>query len=178
MPVAVEDIRAQVPTDPTQLTDARINALIQAAEVDVAEVAGPMLGMAARYINRNDQTDLILPKPAVSVTAVFETTVRGGRQHQLATNDWELQADNLRLRRLATGDLPRQHWGTYVTVTFNQVEDARRDQAVVQLVVLDIHFDPAVGSERLGDYQASTGGLTYQQQRAQIMKRIAVVGVS
>jgi hypothetical protein len=164
MTVDLGPIRAQVETD---LGDPALEKLYNAAREAVDELLGPVGPILVR---RTPSGPLLgLPQRAVEILTVVENRV------ELEAGDWFLRPSGLLLERIG-----RMRWHGRVDVTFQPMPDtARRDQAVVSLIKLELVHNPGVVSFKFGSFSesyAQQGGMSYAEERQAILDGLQADG--
>jgi hypothetical protein len=161
----VTRLRAFVTTD---LSDAALQSLLDAARADVDRVAGPV---ASRERLRVRGDLLMLSEPADTITAIVEDA--RGAAVTLAADDYEVSDSGRTLYRLWTGTNPARAWRGLVDVRYQRPDDtAERIRVMVALVQLDLVHQPGVASERIGNWEqsfTSNSAFNYELERASIL---------
>jgi hypothetical protein len=157
MPADLAPIRARIETD---LSDPALQSLLAAAREAVDERLGPVGPVSER---RSPSGPLIrLSRRAVEILAVDEHRVA------LEPADWLLRSSGRILERVG-----RRRWYGLVDVTYQPLPDtARREQASIALVKLEIRHDPGIASAKFGSWAESyttQGGLSYEEEREAIL---------
>lgn len=153
MAVTVAQVRERAAA--TAVADDSIQSLIDAAVSAVSAVAGPSGAVTERHRVRAGGPLLMLARDGAAVTGVTE---RAGTPAELAleTDDWLLRGSLL--ERLATGTNPSLRWRPPVDVAVTTADDsAERDRVALELVLLDLSYQPGVSSERVGDWSQTSG---------------------
>jgi len=173
--LSVAELQAQVETD---LSDATLQKIIDAAERDIQEAIGP----SAAYVHEYDAVEyrvvLRLPAEASSITSVVEYTDAETEPTKttLEADDYELSDDGWWLRRRSDGTNARETWGWHVVVTFEPEDDTdRRKQAAIQLARLRI-VHTGYSRESIGDWMATTSDI--RRERARILSDLDMTIVS
>ncbi len=162
------ELELQVDTD---LTDSALQQIIDAVERDITQYIGPESSLVIEY----DPEFLVLlrlPVQASSIDSVVEYTDAASEPTKttLSSDDYELSADGLDLRRLSDGTNVRSLWGWHVVVTLLPMADvARRKQVAIQLARLEITHT-GYAQEKIGDWSATTREL--RRERSQILSRL------
>lgn len=155
MILTVEQLREHVTTT---LGDDALQRLLDAAEELIISYVGPG---ASTYEEPEAIDELItvhgdllmIGRPAQAIDTVIEGTTT------LDPSDYELRSSGTQVRRLRTGTNPSWRWHGRVDITYIPLTDsARREVAQIELVKLDISFDPLLVSETIGAWSES-----YQQ---------------
>jgi hypothetical protein len=149
----------------TDLPDAALQLILDAAEEDMAKAVGPEGGMIEQRAMEG-QADFWTDRPVASVSSVTETDDDGAIT-TLVVSDYRLHPNKMRLTRLATGTNPASGWTNLVTVSYQPADLAARNRAIVQLVELDLAFRPGARSENLGDF--SRTHQDYDAERTRII---------
>jgi|SRR6185436_12165917 hypothetical protein len=171
--LSTDEFRDFVQTD---LDDAALQVLLDAAESAIVAYAGPP-GVASELVD-GGVGRLPLSRQASAVTTVTET--RGTTTTTLATDDYRIRADGYVLERLRTGTNPRSTWNGLVELTYVPIDDTAIRKAVqVELVQIDLASSGSAGgnlkSQSIGDYSESFGAIdnrTPSQQRADALARL------
>lgn len=136
----------------TDSPGSRIQRLIDWADDEVVVVAGvhPISGDRTETLVGGERL-LFLPEPAATITSITETV--GTTDTVLATDDYRIWDDGRYLERLANGTNSRGTWGHPVVVVYAGTNNnARRRDAILQLVELSLNRQPGIKSQRVGDY--------------------------
>ena len=130
----------------TPLVSAALMRLLDAAEATITDAIGPV-GVVTEYQTAGPGDIIMLSHRASAVTSVKE------RETTLNANDYEILGSGRVLHRLHTGANPQWGWYGQLVITYTPVSDlARRKVAQLALVNLDLDFNPAAASERIGDW--------------------------
>ena len=151
----------------TDLADAALQVILDAAEEDLGKAVGPEGGMIEEQ-DADGLPDLWLERPAASITSITETDDEG-TVTTLVAADYRVHPSGMRIRRLATGTTPKTGWTGTVTVSYVPGDLAARNRAIVQLVELDLAFRPGAASESVGDF--SRTHRDYREERARIISQ-------
>lgn len=151
----------------TDLEDAALQVVLDAAEEDMTRAVGPEGGMIEER-EMDGQADLWLERPAESITSVTETD-DAGTVTTLVAADYRLHPNRMRIRRLATGTNQSTGWTGTVTVSYVPDDLAARNRALVGLVELTLAFRPGAASESVGDF--SRTHQDYDRERARIISQ-------
>jgi len=151
----------------TDLGDAALQVILDAAEEDLTKAVGPEGGMIEER-DMDGQPNLWLDRPAESITSVTETD-SAGTVTTLVAADYHLHPGHGRLQRLATGTNPASGWTGRVTVSYVPDDLNRRNRAIAQLVEMDLAFRPGAASEGVGDF--SRTHQDYDRERARIISQ-------
>lgn len=142
--LTVPDVREHVTTD---LSDAAIQRLLDAAYADIEREIGPagertvVLEAVGRYV--------VLPLDELTITAVVEDA--DGLRTSLAADDWRRRG--VVLERLSTGTNPRTSWLGRVEVTLAPDDEALRDRTALALVQLGVEAHPGLASQQIGEWR-------------------------
>jgi len=173
--LSVAELQAQVETD---LANATLQIIIDAAEREITEQIGPTTGYVKDYDAVQYVTEIRFPVEADTVTTAVEYTdgQSDPTKTTLAADDYEISEDGWWLRRLSDGTNQRSSWGWHVVITFEPVADTdRRKQAAVQLSRLQI-VHTGYSRERAGDWAATN--LDYRREKGRILSDLDLVKVS
>lgn len=161
----VAALRRYVTSD---LSDADLQPLLDAAKADVDQAAGPI---AARERRRARGELLMLTQRAASITTIVEDA--RGAAVTLAADDWELSGTGLVLWRLRSGTNPSGYWRGLVDVRYQRPDDtAARIRVMVALVQLDLTHKPGLSGQKIGTWEesyTSNSAFNYQIERAAIL---------
>jgi hypothetical protein len=155
-------LRAFVETD---LADASLQALLDAAEEDMRGALGPDATMVEeRYMSGERYFNLARPTKVVS--SITETDASGAST-TLAVSDYRIEQERMRLERLdlSTSANPKSGWAGQVKVTYVPNDLARRNRALVQLVQLEVDFRPGSKSESNGDHSRTSQDYDAERDR-------------
>lgn len=156
----------------TTLGDVALQTLLDAAAEAIAIYAGTYIVSSGADDEINEILTprgigplLRLSRRAQTITTVIEGTVT------LAADDYEVRSSGHVLRRLIDGTNPSLYWRNRVYVTYVPLSDAAlREVAQIELVKLDVAFNPALASQTIGSWSESyTQGKSYPEQRAEIL---------
>jgi hypothetical protein len=151
----------------TDLGDAPLQALLDAADEDLTAAVGPDLADVEKQ-DMDGQGFLFLTRPAAVITSITEYS--GGVTITLVASDYELQPNKKDIRRLSTGTNAAYGWNGTVTVSYTPDDLKKRDRTIVQLVELDLAFRPGAKSENVGDDHSRTME-DYDKARAKIISQ-------
>lgn len=170
---------------PNSIDSDHLQRLLDAAEQAINREVGPLGGVTSgdeqgtvREIITVHGDLLPLAVPAESIESVTE-----GRliETVLAADDYELVAPGRIVRRLSTGTNSAYHWHERVDITYVPLSDvALREMAQIELVKLDIAFNPTLVTQTIGSWSESyQQGKSYPEQRADVLASLypSVVGV-
>lgn len=170
--MTVTELREFITTD---LSDAALQVLLDAAEAEVEAYAGDA-GDTVQLVD-GPLARIPLTRPLESVTSVTENV--SGTVTTLAGDDYRLRADGYVLERLTTGTNRRGWFRGFITVTGSPGDDsAIREAVTVDLVRLDLDEDAsiasAVQSRRIGEYSETFADATktIEEKRAEILSRL------
>lgn len=151
----------------TALVDAALQRLLDAAEDAITDAVGPV-GAVTEVMNAGPGRLLMLSRHASAITSISEDT---GTPIGLNANDYAITGSGRMVTRLYTGANPSYWWRGRVTVVYTAVSDVnRRKVAQLALVQLDIDFNPATASERIGDWtETYKTDASYIEQRDEIL---------
>lgn len=197
--ITAEDVRGRVETD---LTDAALEALIEAENAEIERRFGPAATpITVTLVGRCRMLDILRPIDETKELKVTEYLVAEPADVEFATfvDEWwpdvgevkeELQATDYRvwhkgrsLERLYAGDasFPRVYWGSRVEVAYTPLNDTpQRDEVCMKLVIMSLAYDGMIES-RAGDVtvvkgmRSSTGGspLLYVEERERLLRTLA-----
>lgn len=164
--LTVEELRAQVETD---LADADLQLLINAAEQAVARVAGPLGDVVE--IRAGGSSIVILNRRAATISTIREA----GQDEDLDPDDFWLRSDQRSIDRLETGPDPSSTWRGPVVVTYSPVDDvAERKAIAIKLVELDLSSTPGVLGFTEGNWSIQfPNGETWGATRADLLSAAA-----
>ncbi len=151
----------------TDLADAALQVVLDAAEEDLTKAVGPEGGMIEDR-QMEGQADFWTERPVGRVTSATETD-DAGTVVTLAASDYRLHPSKTRVTRISTGTNPASGWTGRVTLNYVPADLAARNRAIVQLVELDLAFRPGARSENLGDF--SRAHQDYDKERARIISQ-------
>jgi hypothetical protein len=147
----------------TDLADAALQVILDAAEEDLTKAIGPEGGMIEMR-QMEGQEDFWTERPIGSVTSVTETD-DAGTVVTLVASDYRIHPSKTRLTRLDTGTNPASGWTGLVTLSYQPADLAARNRAIVQLVELDLVFRPGARSENLGDFSRTHQDYNTERER-------------
>lgn len=173
MPLTFAEVREHVDTD---LSDAALQRLIDAAYTAIEEAAGPE--GERTEIHRGLGRFVHLHQTAGTVSIVTE--LRGTTTETLvAGTDFRVRFSGRALERLTDGQPFWRRWGREVTVTYTPKASATatRDRVAVDLVKLSLRHS-GLRSERIGQYSYTTAGGDggYQAERERILAGLVKSG--
>lgn len=151
----------------TSLVDAAVQRLLDFAEESIDALAGPV--GAVTELRNGGGSFIFLARRASAFTSVKETWQT--TTTTLAANDYQLMSDGRTIRRRDTGANPSLYWVGRVEVVYTAAADtATRRMIQLQLVKLEIAFNPALASQTLGDWKEDyLSGKPYEEQREDIL---------
>ena len=152
----------------TDLADTPLQAILSAAEEDLGLYVGTDTSQVETFEGEGDEF-YWLTRPANSTFASITETDTGGTVVTLVTDDYSLDGNALRLKRLNTGTNPKSGWTGTVAVTYTPLDLNKRNRAIVQLVELDLAFRPGAKSESVGSDHSRTME-DYRVSKAQIIQ--------
>lgn len=166
MTLTIAELRERIVSE---LGDDALQSMLDAAYEAITITAGAA-GAISELIRAGSGDLVLLSRPATSVTSVTEA------EQPLSADNYLLR-DQL-LQRLSTGSNPSSHWRGRVDVTYVPIDNtSERDRVAVELVKLDIAYQPALASQQLGDwremYSKGVGGATYDSERRDIIASLA-----
>lgn len=169
MTLTVDQFREHVTSS---LGDEAIQRLLDAAYESIILAAGPYAsdGTITEILTpRGIGPLLMLSRQAESVSEVIEGT--GASATTLAADDYELSQSGNILRRLSDGTNAALYWRYRTFVTYLPQSDlAIRDVAQLELVKLEIAFNPTLVTQTIGSWSESyQQGRSYPEQRADIL---------
>lgn len=137
----------------TQLSDAALQPLLDAALADIDRVTGPV-ARRERLRARGDM--ILLSDRAASITSIVEDA--RGAAVTLAADDYEV-SDSGRLLYRLRGTNPSDCWRGLVDVRYQRPDDtAARIRVAVALVELDLSHEPGLVSEKIGTWEETHAG--------------------
>lgn len=153
----------------TTLGDEAIQRLLDAASEAIEMELGPYAadGTVDEIITTRGRGPLLrLSRRAESVQSVAEGTPS---LTTLAADDYEVRGQIL--RRLNDGTTPSSWWRGRVYVTYTPLSDlAMRDVAQLELVRLEIAFNPSLAMQVIGSWtEQYVQGSSYTEQRSTIL---------
>ena len=157
----------------TSLGDEPLQRLLDAAAEAIVAVMGPYLtdGTIDEIITPRGPGPLLrLSRRAESIDEIIEGTTT------LAADDYQLRSSGYILRRLDTGTNPASYWRNRVYVTYLPQSDlAERDRVQLELVKLDLAYQPGITQETIGSWSETLaqGDRTYQVERAAILASLS-----
>jgi hypothetical protein len=155
----------------SSLGDEAIQRLLDAAYESIILTAGPYAsdGTITEILMSRSGPLLMLSRPAESVSEVIEGS--GSLATTLAADDYELSQSGNILRRLNDGTNPAWRWRYRTFVTYLPQSDlAIRDVAQLELVKLEIAFNPTLVTQTIGSWSETyQQGRSYPEQRADIL---------
>lgn len=166
--LTVDELREHVTTS---LGDDALQRLLDDAEAAITAYAGDVA--SAVEIVSGGSPSLTVGRPIESITSVRE---RDGWQTPttLATDDYE-QLGAFVLSRLRYGPNSASHWRGPVRITYTPVDDtATREVVQIELIKLEIAFNPALASETVGAWTQTfvSSQKSYPEQRGDILARL------
>ena len=169
MLLTVTQARAHIATG---LSDDALRTLLDAAEEAIAAAHGPLVNDATpprteRHTRVTGDLVLLDHRP-LSITSVSV----GSIPTTLASDDYVVSGSTL--RRVSTGTNPATMWLPPVTVVYQPPSDlASRDMMQVELVRLEIAFNPQLASQSIGPWtETYRQGRPYADQRADILSSL------
>lgn len=169
--LTVAQLREHVRTD---LTDAALQRLADAAERIISDRAGPLASQTEHFdaADLYDHGDTIfLSRTPGSITSVSERDGLDDDVENLSADDYEIRGKR-RLIRRGDGTNPRARWADHVTVVYVPVDDTDlRSEVQIELVRL-MAENRGLSSETVGDWSGGYGD--YQQQRERILSALSV----
>lgn len=161
----------------TVLPDPALQTLLEAAELAIAALLGPV----GTYTELRDGggTYLFLSRRAASITSISERY--NNVTYPLAASDYEIRSDGISLRRLAYGSRPASSWNGIVNVTYVGADDlAERKRVQLGLVNLDLNHNPGLTAEEIGDWSATyanSSAMHYGLEREAILATLVPTGL-
>ena len=164
------EIKAHVETD---LTDAALQELIDAAEQDIDTAHGALATQTDELLGKKS-LNLWPTRPITTVTSITETV--GATDTVLSADDYKLLHGGRQIERLSTGTNPRIEWGDRVKIVYApEDETARRKGILVKLVKFDLAYN-GLASEKVGDYSSQSISQITTDERARILSGLARFG--
>lgn len=162
--LTVDELREHVET---ALPDAAVGRLLASAEEAIAGWAGPLVlddegavGEVTETVSAPGRTLLRLRQAPTAVTSVTDAT--GLAATVVDPTGYRVEDRHLRRLGIAT-------WGERTTVTFTPVDDsATRRTVLVQLVQLELNFQPGMASQGAGPWSESY--TRYARQRNELLR--------
>ena len=165
--LTVDELRLHVTST---LTDEALQLLLDAA-LDAIEDVAPT-GPVTELITPGSGDLVLLSREATAITSVVEEY--WGQSTTLAADDYELRSGGQTLRRLSTGTNPAYAWRGRVDVAYTVEDDsAERKRVQLELVKLDLAFNPALRSQTIGTWSEDYADKPYADQRAGILASLA-----
>lgn len=166
----------------TTLGEAALQTLLDAAYETIILYSGPYLATSGVDDQVNEIITprgigplLRLSRPAESIDEVIVGTTT------LAADDYSIGSTGNILRRLNDGTNPLRYWNDRVYVTYTPLSDmAIREVVQIELVKLDIAFNPTLASQTIGAWtETYVSGKTYPEQRSELLASLnpAPVGI-
>jgi hypothetical protein len=162
---------------PTTLGDDALGRLLDDAYAAVAAEVAPA-GTVSEMHHAARGRLLMLNHQASGIVSVTERAT-SPTPVVLDPSDYRLRPSGSLLERLETGTHPRGHWWDEIDVLLTTVDDeAQRDRAVVDLVHLELNFNPGLAAYSTGVYSetyASGGGAArvgYDEHRLEILASV------
>lgn len=155
MALTVDQLREHVTTS---LGNDALQRLLNDAYGVIDEELGPTGNVT---VSQRAGNGPLLPLARDAETIVSVTEDATGTPLALAADDYRLRPSGGLLERLRTGTNPRHRWYGIVDVTLTPADDAAaRDRAAIDLVRLELNFNPGLASYSTGVYSESyaTGG--------------------
>lgn len=163
--LTTDEVRQHVEAD---LSDEALGRLIDDCEAEIERRFGPLSTEIAVYEEPGRANNLILERPADSITKVTETIVSSDgseEETELETDDYKLIWEGRFLKRLPGGTNGRRWWGDRVEVEYApEDESARRKRVLIDLVKLEVRYT-ASEDERLPDYSARSADYKKERER-------------
>lgn len=150
---------------PTALEDADLQGLLNAAyqAIDPRLPSGPQTELLTVGADV-----LVLSLPATSISSIVDRSI------ELEADDYEVISPTM-LRRLTTGTNPTRLWYRPLVTYVAAAADAERDRMAIDLVKLELNFQPGLTSRRIGEYSetfgvaSAAGGTDYASAREAIL---------
>lgn len=150
----------------TDLADAALQRLLDAAEEEIVKFAGPHAS-ASDFFSGPLSRSIFLARKAASITSVTER-VRD-TETVLDPADYRIAGTRELIRRV-DGANPRPYWGDEVSVAYVPVDDTdTRKRVQADLVKLAAQYN-ASSSESLGDFSVTAPA--YQAERMKILEQL------
>lgn len=148
------------------LDDAAINALIAAAYAAIDQRLAGSEPMREQFTVHGPL--IVLSRATQIITAINENG------YALDASDYEMRGTQL--LRLSSGTHPSMRWRGVVDVSYIPIEadSSLRDTVALQLVKLDMTFQPGITQRTIGNYSESFEGGTggYQSSREAILSAL------
>ena len=170
--LTTEEVRLNVETE---IGDSALGILIDDADAEIVRRLGP-LASQTEVLGAFDRT-IYLKRKSTAITSAVER-VRTGfgsyTDYTLASDDYELLADGMRVERLRSGTNPHSHWRGTVTIVYVPVDEtAQRKRLLVDMVKLAVRYD-ATRSIGMGNSQVTH--VDYQAEREQLFRGLSTQG--
>lgn len=143
------------------LPDADLEVLVDAADAEIIRLYGPHDGERTLQLEAPySQSYIFLPAPAATVASITEQAP-GETAEAVDADDYRTEYGGRVVCRI------RGYWKQLVNVTYTpQADNARRAQALVDLVKLEAQFS-GLGQQRIGEYSESP--LDRERERNRIL---------
>jgi hypothetical protein len=171
MTLTVVQLREHVTSS---LVDAALQRLLDAAYAAIAERAGAA-GNLTESLPAGHGPLLMLSHQASAIVSVTEDAT--GEALLLDADDYRLRPSGSLLERLDGGTHPHTRWRGRIDLTYTLADDtAERDRVALELVELDVNFQPGASSETIGAWSESVaaagGDAGYHAQREAILESL------
>lgn len=164
---------------PTSLDDVALQLLLDAAEADIDEYAGPVGASVVEWFDGGHRI-IALARRAASVASIVENPpYGGGTPVTLDATDYLLSPTGLLLYRQTAGVNSRYTWDGRVAVTYTIADDtARRKIVQADLVYLSESYAPSLTSTTVGSWTEQYAQATGAQkgERDAILSRLVTHG--
>ena len=163
----------------TSLGDDAIQRLLDDAEAAIVAFAGPVGSITELVDGGGTRISLSRPIDAAGDVSAISERADSSSPLTLAANDWALRGRYV-LERLRTGTNGGIYWRLPVSVTYTPVDDtATRKMIQVELIKIEIAFNPALASETVGAWTQtySSTNRTYPEWRADALGRLREPGM-
>ena len=154
----------------SDLSDTELQAMIDAITAEIAARFGPAGEITVEKGDLSepwtrDKRSLRLSRPIDSGQTIAITEIDphhtgdASAETVLAADDYRVLHGGHTIARLAGGTNGRNYWAPLVRITYtpSDVDTAAREEAVIQLMALDLSRRGLLKSERAGDYSFTLG---------------------
>ncbi len=153
----------------TDLVDSALQVIFDSADEDITTVVGPDTTMVEER-EMDGQRILWLERPLDTLVGGSITeTDSSGNMTTLATDDYHVHPNQMRIMRLNTGTNPKGGWTGLVTLTYTPGDLNQRNRAIQALVQLELDFRHGKKSESIGDHSMTQQD--YNTARARIISQ-------
>ena len=153
-------------------TDLATDALqrhLDEAEAAIIKLFGAHADAITEWFEDTNGRFIFPGRPVSSITSIVETV--GTTDTTLSSDDYEIQGDGRRVRRLIDGTNGQTIWSDTVKLIYVPVDDTKeRDMVQLDLVKLEIQFK-GLDTEKIGDWSGSLK--EYETQRREALRRLS-----